>query len=258
MSPSGHEPITCRLSFAGEVSFRKRGQRSSSLRGGSRNGAERANGKPLGSYPRDSRFNSDLRYLIFWCSREVALTLNERLYLSDPKKCLRCDRKIPYGKRYNKFCGHSCCCTFWNLRRGDFRRGITVKCKWCNNKIKRGSQATCSRSCHMAYLWARKVKEIERTGVAKPIKKAKRYISEKCGVRCEICGIPGEWRGSKLVLSLDHKNGNGEDWRLGNLRLLCPNCHSQTDTYCGRNMGKGRVARRERERFDYRRKKHWL
>ena len=49
--------------------------------------------------------------------------------------------------------------------------------------------------------------------------------------KCEICGNTGEWNGSPLSLQLDHKNGNHTDNRIENLRLLCPNCHSQTDTF---------------------------
>ncbi len=51
---------------------------------------------------------------------------------------------------------------------------------------------------------------------------------------CSKCGIT-EWNGKALVLHLDHINGKNRDHRLVNLRLLCPNCHSQTSTYCGRN-----------------------
>lgn len=52
---------------------------------------------------------------------------------------------------------------------------------------------------------------------------------------CAICGNKGEWNGKKLVLQLDHINGNHSDHRLENLRFLCPNCHSQTETYSGKN-----------------------
>jgi hypothetical protein len=59
----------------------------------------------------------------------------------------------------------------------------------------------------------------------------------KCGVkenRCEQCGI-SEWQGKPLNMHLHHINGDGLDNRLENLELLCANCHSQTDTYGGRN-----------------------
>ena len=55
---------------------------------------------------------------------------------------------------------------------------------------------------------------------------------------CANCGNDGKWNGNKLVLQLEHKNGDSKDHRLENLCFLCPNCHSQTDTFCGRNTRK--------------------
>jgi len=51
---------------------------------------------------------------------------------------------------------------------------------------------------------------------------------------CVWCGIADAWYDKPIVLHLDHINGISNDHRLENLRLLCPNCHSQTDTWCGR------------------------
>jgi 5-methylcytosine-specific restriction endonuclease McrA len=52
--------------------------------------------------------------------------------------------------------------------------------------------------------------------------------------RCVICGIDS-WNDKKINLELDHIDGNRLNHQLTNLRMLCPNCHSQTDTYRSKN-----------------------
>lgn len=53
--------------------------------------------------------------------------------------------------------------------------------------------------------------------------------------KCNVCNIV-EWNGQQLSLHLDHINGINNDNRLDNLRFLCPNCHSLTNTYCGKSL----------------------
>lgn len=53
--------------------------------------------------------------------------------------------------------------------------------------------------------------------------------------KCAICGNLGIWNNKPLTLQLDHINGDSLNNEIENLRLLCPNCHTQTETFCGRN-----------------------
>jgi hypothetical protein len=56
--------------------------------------------------------------------------------------------------------------------------------------------------------------------------------------RCETCGL-NAWNGRPIPLELEHVNGRRDDNRLSNLQVICPNCHAQTPTYRGRNIGNG-------------------
>lgn len=56
--------------------------------------------------------------------------------------------------------------------------------------------------------------------------------------RCEECGLR-EWLGEPLTVQIDHINGVRDDYRLENLRMLCPNCHSQTATSARRGGLRG-------------------
>jgi hypothetical protein len=65
--------------------------------------------------------------------------------------------------------------------------------------------------------------------------------------RCERCGLE-EWLGQPISMALHHINGDGLDNTLENISLLCPNCHSQTPNFSGRNINRAR-PRRDLARF---------
>lgn len=78
---------------------------------------------------------------------------------------------------------------------------------------------------------------VENSSYPRQSLKRRLIESDRLKYECALCGIDS-WQGQKLVLRLDHKNGVPNDNREENLRLLCPNCDSQQDTYAGKNKAK--------------------
>lgn len=66
--------------------------------------------------------------------------------------------------------------------------------------------------------------------------------SGKLKNECSDCGQKPLWNGKPLMLELDHINGIYNDNRIENLRILCPNCHSQTPTSCGKKQKDNKIA----------------
>lgn len=63
--------------------------------------------------------------------------------------------------------------------------------------------------------------------------------------KCENCGLT-DWLGKPLSLQLEHIDGNHNNNSFDNLKILCPNCHSQTDTFAGKNVDHSQSKRQQR------------
>lgn len=146
-----------------------------------------------------------------------------------------------------KFCSRSCSAKHTNktaVKRKKIRVDYTLTCMFCDTTFQTQNQSRkyCSSLCHGAELKRKKHSQIESGIPASTRNTHKRYLSDTIGHYCFECRLT-EWRGKPVSLELDHINGDASDDSLSNLRLLCPNCHSQTPTWKGANVGSGRKAR---------------
>jgi hypothetical protein len=114
----------------------------------------------------------------------------------------------------------------------------------------RRSRMYCSNACQQAAARRVKIAEWLATGSGRPDSKRGHYVrtyvlDDQEGV-CALCGIEAAWNGAPLEFVLDHIDGDSDNNRRANLRLLCPNCDSQLPTFKSRNRGRGRHSRRQR------------
>jgi 5-methylcytosine-specific restriction endonuclease McrA len=152
--------------------------------------------------------------------------------------CGECGCAIPHFK---KFCSSSCSATYSNKRRTRQSKA-RHPCAHCDAQT--GNPKFCSQSCANEFKIASNEKEAkkwtgQRTSIIRRI-----LIREQSGC-CACCGL-STWMDRPIPLELDHVDGNSQNWARGNLRMLCPNCHSQTPTFRARNRGNGRAYRRKK------------
>lgn len=127
---------------------------------------------------------------------------------------------------------------------------LIINCKSCKkehfvqNKYS-CSSLFCSQKCQHEYNRKEKVRLWLEEGTKLDHRRIKEYLIDKNGNKCYTCGIT-KWNNNPIVMDLEHIDGNSQNNHIDNLALICPNCHSQTDTYKNRNKGNGRHARRVR------------
>lgn len=184
--------------------------------------------------------------------KERSKKVKER-YLKNPSRCKYCNKIIPYEKRSNKFCNHSCAASFNNtgVPRGKLDYG---DCIFCGKELKRRSKTnTCSMKCLTSYKWKEWVTVIERAKEfvgytwKHKAERPKKYLIKTRGHKCEICGGT-EWNGKPIPLVFDHINGDASNWRFSNCRLVCGNCDMQLPTYKSKN--RGNCTRKYRSQMD--------
>ena len=115
--------------------------------------------------------------------------------------CLSCNKVNLWGRtKINKFCDNVC-------------QGVY---KWKNITIPRIENGECSHSA---------------------VATLKKYLIEKHGETCFECGQNALHNNKPLTLQLDHIDGDSDNNYPNNLRLLCPNCHTQTENFGSKGLG---------------------
>lgn len=176
-------------------------------------------------------------------------------YNKNPSTCKHCESVLDYGKRKYIFCSRSCSQSHNNI--GVRRRknentyelySVQTYCK-CGNMLLNSSRKYCSRKCQRIYIKNKYIQYwIDNQHLIKELPNyVRRYLLLKADNKCCKCGW-GEKNpySGNYALVIDHIDGNSENNREDNLRVLCARCDSMSSTYMGLNRGKGRKKRRDR------------
>jgi hypothetical protein len=165
-------------------------------------------------------------------------------YHKDPKLCRQCTEPIPYAKRiYNVFCSHTCRAAYYGSLKSQ-RVTQPWHCKSCHKEhysVPYKHKNFCNMRCFNDNKISNSVKRFHK-GMLSDRGSIKNCLTKLFGYKCSMCGLD-RWQGHKLSLELDHVDGNAGNNQPSNLRLVCPNCHSITPTWKGRNRGLGRASR---------------
>lgn len=189
-------------------------------------------------------------------SRERAL----RQYYSEPNHCLHCGGIIyvpanesTYRAREKKFCCIQCAVAYNAKIKTETRHR---NCKRCGRKLSWGNSSGLCAQCLKKSNDEERIKVWKETGdtgccTSSTLKNCIRdYILEQQDGLCAICHIEPEWNGMELHFILDHFDGDASNNDESNLRLICPNCDSQLDTYKSRNKNSARSHRRINQMAD--------
>lgn len=187
--------------------------------------------------------------------------LTKEEYEQNPKRCKQCGKIIPWEKRDNDFCNHSCSASFNNIGVIKNPEGVNGQnfikkdiryCVTCGKQIPTHNTKYCSLECQQKdrEQWIERWKSGEESGIRGEqgiSTRIRRYLFDKYNCSCQLCG----WNKineftQKVPLQIHHIDGDCLNNKEENLQLLCPNCHSLTENFGSRNENCTRTDNRQR------------
>ncbi len=145
------------------------------------------------------------------------------------------------------FCSRSCSAKYNN--RGNRRHGKPdTACAQCGSATR--NIKFCSNKCNSKFTKEKHNRLVVEGRSSNKV--ARRYLQENFN-HCNECGIPKFWNNKPLTLQCDHIDGDCTNNQLSNLRLLCPNCHTQTKTYGSKNTNNPHGIEKRKARIRYHR-----
>ncbi len=154
----------------------------------------------------------------------------------------------------NIYCSSRCAALINNkIRiRKKIPKYLEIKCLYCNNYIGIHARKYCNTQCQNDYVYQSYIKQWKQglingtTGINVITLSGyiRRYLKDKYGEKCSLCGWNEKHpKSGKVPIEIDHIDGNSDNNKEENLRLICPNCHSLTASFRNYNKGKGRAWR---------------
>lgn len=150
------------------------------------------------------------------------------------KMCEECSGEFDSSDSRQRFCSQTCSAKHNN--RGVRRHGLEGNCLICETPINK-NRKFCSRVCSAKYksnLILCEINSTQNEDQKYKHRAMKSYMIWKYGHKCMDCGLT-DWKKFPIPLEIHHVDGRSKNNMVENLELLCPNCHTFTETYKAKN-----------------------
>lgn len=114
---------------------------------------------------------------------------------------------------------------------------VCLQCGVTKRAAKHSKGKYCSVQCQVDHQYENIIKPAVLSGAVCGVKALKRVLRDVFGDKCDECDLPAFWNGKPLSLHMDHIDGDSDNSTISNVRLLCPNCHTQTETFGSKGKG---------------------